>query len=215
MKFDRAISYFALILLGMTLFLRPGNVYGGWTPYVQFGGGLARATNTSPYFSTQGNSLSTAYSGNFAIGTNLQSRMSGLLFQLGIQDRYFSATAPDVKGAQKSFTFMPLYPEFRVEFWRLVFGVGYTPYVFNGIGLTQMRNTTALLGEVNFLFPITPEIDFGLGLAEQRLTQTGITAPTTIEYGVFFRLNFGMSEGQSNERRKYKGWRYPFGIWTH
>ena len=66
--------------------------------------------------------------------------------------------------------------------------------------------------EAQFLFPITPEIDFGVQASRESFTSAAYGGnPSVIEYGAFFRLNFGMDEEAAENRRKFKGWRYPFG----
>jgi hypothetical protein len=133
----------------------------------------------------------------------------GILASLGLQMRYLSGTS----GAGDSFTAIPVSPVLRLEFWRLVVGAGYTPLVYQG--LTFKRDgwiDSVLTLEGQFLFPITPEIDFGLSAVRTAYkSNTFGTGPTVMEYGAFFRLNFGMSQAEAGERRKFKGWRYPLG----
>lgn len=176
--------------------------------YVEFGAGYASVKE--PQAMT--NSLDPAWTSEFTIpitlGVNLQSRQRGVLFQLGIQSRYLNGS-----GASKSYTLIPNYGIFRIEFWKLALGFGYSPYVANGLGFQQVPGK-AMMGEALLLFPITPEIDFGLNGAYQIFTaQNGNKGPNpAMDVGFFFRLNFGMSKSEANERRKYKGWRYPFGV---
>lgn len=176
--------------------------------YVEFGGGIARGLhlkNLDGAFPENG--MSSGYAAPLTLGINLQTRQSGLLFQLALQSRYVGGTS-----GSESVAILSTTPVFRIELWRLVLGVGYTPWVWEGT-FSGKYQVSSLLYEAQFLFPITPEIDFGLQGAMQTLSpKSGGSSATTIDYGAFFRLNFGMSSSQSQERRKYKGWRYPLGV---
>lgn len=135
-------------------------------------------------------------------GVQLQDMGDFPQLQLGLQARY--------KMASPGFTAVPTYPVIRMEFWRLVIGAGYAPYVWNNYDFRKSIGKSLLL-EASFLFPITPEIDFGLNYGQQKLALTSGSKMGTSEYGIFFRLNFGMSSEDVSAKRKFKGWRYPFG----
>ncbi len=181
--------------------------------YFEFGGGMATLTDPSPVFSGMGKSASTSESGSVGIpltfGLQLQNNQSGLLFSLALQHRYITGNT----GAGESYTLMTTGPMLRIEFWRLVLGAGYTPFAWKDITFGRIGAVDSVITyEAQFLFPITIEIDFGLQASRQIFTTSLGTGPNpSSEYGAFFRLNFGFSEGGANQRRKFKGWRYPFG----
>ena len=139
----------------------------------------------------------------------LQESQKGLLFALALQGRYLSGQT----GAGESFTSITASPMLRVEFWRIVIGAGYTPYAFKDLSFSRNGRVDSVLTlEAQFLFPITHEIDFGLQAARQTFTtEFGDGPDPSLDYGLFFRLNFGLSGGAAGERRKFKGWRYPLG----
>jgi hypothetical protein len=143
------------------------------------------------------------------LGLQLQERQGGILASIALQMRYLSGTS----GAGDSYTSIPISPMLRLEFWRLVVGAAYTPLVYQSITFKRDGWITSVMTlEGQFLFPITPEIDFGLQAARTSYKSTSFgDGPTVMEYGAFFRLNFGMSEAAVGERRKFKGWRYPLG----
>ena len=142
------------------------------------------------------------------LGLHLQDRQHGLLISVALQNRYVSGTSD----AGDSITTMPIAPTLRLEFWRLVVGAGYTPLVYQSLMFKKTSGIkSVLILEGQFLFPITPEIDFGLSGARTSYSTSFGSGPTVMEYGAFFRLNFGMSEAAVGERKKFKGWRYPFG----
>lgn len=179
----------------------------GLATYFEFGGGIAKVSNTAMIFP----SLSSNYSATsvpLTFGVQLQDRVSGPLFSLALQERYITG------GNQ---TLMTVAPTFRIEFWRLVVGIGYADWVYRGLASSKSVGTTALIYEGQFLFPITPEIDFGLSYAMQNFSSSSSTSTKTrsTDYGAFFRLNFGYSSQQSESRHKFKGWRYPFGNPNH
>lgn len=143
------------------------------------------------------------------LGLQLQEKQKGLLFAVALQNRYVSGNT----AAGDSFTFMTTSPVVRLEFWKLVLGAGYTPYVWKDFVFSKNGSIDSVLTvEAQFLFPITIEIDFGLQASRQYFkTDFGDGPNPSSEYGAFFRLNFGFSDAGASERKKYKGWRYPLG----
>jgi hypothetical protein len=184
-----------------------------WPYYFEFGGTMASFTTPGPLLLSQGKASSSSASSGYGIpltlGVHLQEHQHGILFALALQARYISATS----GAGDSFTTFPVSPMLRVEFWRIVFGAGYTKLVYDGLGFKRGGAIDSVLTlETQFLFPITPEIDFGLQASRESYSSASLgNGPAIMEYGAFFRLNFGMSDAISGERRKFKGWRYPYG----
>jgi hypothetical protein len=178
--------------------------------YFEFGATMATWTNPDPIFQAAGYTSATTASGSYGvpmtIGLQLQDRVKGLLFSVALQNRYLGGQT----GAGQPFTVMTTGPLFRVEFWRFVLGAGYTTFVSNGLSFQQADGvSSAMTLEGQFLFPITPEIDFGLQASQVTFSASGESS--VIEYGAYFRLNFGFSDSAKKERGKYKGWRYPFG----
>ncbi len=178
--------------------------------YFEFGAGLAKVSDSSPLTGVTG-SLSGA-SIPVTFGIQLQNSATGLLFSIASQARYVTGSNPG--GTRASF--MTVAPTFRIEFWKLVLGVGYSKWIYRDLAFNKYPTTTALIFEAQLLFPITPEIDFGVSAARQSVTSMGASGPDpSMEYTGFFRLNFGYSSADLDKRRKFKGWRYPYGkgIW--
>jgi len=193
-----------ILLLTGTVFSKSAdaNVF-----YFEFGGGLAQGSSIQSVYPTSlQKNWDSAYSIPLTLGYQLQESQSGILFSLAGQARYVGGT-----NASGSYTLLTTTPMLRMELWKLVLGAGYTPWVWQSIEFKKLQ-AKALTFEAQILFPITPEIDFGLQAARQQITpnESGSTL-VTMEYGAFFRLNFGMSDTQATQRRKYKGWRYPYG----
>lgn len=189
--------------------------------YFEFGGAVGAASEPSPLFQSLNKPASPAADSLFVVpitfGMQLQNRMRGLLFSVALQGRYFAGKTAN----GDSFSLLTPSPVLRAEFWRLVLGVGYTPMVFEGLsGGSAAAIKSSLTLEAQFLFPITPEIDFGLQAARQSFSTSFDSGPpaastTVMQYGAFLRLNFGMSTSAISERKSFKGWRYPFGRRLH
>lgn len=181
--------------------------------YFEFGGNMATLTNPAPLFRSLGKTASNESASTFAVpftfGVHLQESQRGLLFSLALQGRYLSGQT----GGAENFTSLTASPMLRLEFWRLVVGAGYTPFAFKDLTFSRNGDVDSVLTlEAQFLFPITPEIDFGLQASRQTFTTAFGDGPDpSFEYGAFFRLNFGLSSAAAGERRKFKGWRYPLG----
>lgn len=186
--------------------------------YFEFGGAASIASEPSPLFQALNKSAAPSTSSIFAVpmtfGLQLQDSTRGLLFSIALQGRYFSGKTSN----GESFSMVAPSPVFRVEFWKLVLGAGYSTFVFRGLsGGSAPEIKSNLTLEAQFLFPITPEIDFGLQAARQSFSTSYDAGPppastSIMQYGAFFRLNFGMSTAALTERKKFKGWRYPFGV---
>lgn len=177
--------------------------------YVEFGGNIGSSKTLSPLFTgtSSSSSLKSPFFAPFTLGLQLQDIAQFPQFQLGIQNRYFSGS--DSSGG--SYSVISTYPIMRIEIWNFMFGAGYSPFVWKNIYAKSFSSTSALLLETSFLFPITPEIDFGLNAAQERFRSPAGSGPKTIEYGAFFRLNYGFSQKNKEDRKRFKGWRYPFG----
>ena len=110
---------------------------------------------------------------------------------------------------------MTLSPMLRLELWMFSIGVGYSPFAFSSFMFEKAKGiSSSLTLEAQALFPITEEIDFGLSVAKQSfsLKTAAGSDPSSLQYGLFFRLNFNLTEAESDDRRRYKGWRYPLGV---
>ncbi|MBC7386633.1 MAG: hypothetical protein H7301_10805 [Cryobacterium sp.] len=179
----------------------------------EFGASAATVTNPSPLFEALGKAPSGSASSLFSmpatLALQLQNSQHGLLFAVALQERYLSGKT----GAGEDFSVLTLSPMFRVEFWMLVFGVGYSPFAFQNLVLKSAPAVkSSLTLEAQVLFPITNEIDFGLSAARQTFqTDFGRGPDPANQYGAFFRLNFGLSAADSTARQQFKGWRYPLG----
>ncbi|MBS1961923.1 MAG: hypothetical protein JST04_06890 [Bdellovibrionales bacterium] len=210
-KFGR-FRTFAFSLLALGVFAGPRDAR-AWPYYFEFGGGYAAFTSPNSLLVSQGKASSSSAGSGYDLpltfAVQLQEHSHGLLFALGLQTRYLNGTS----GAGDAFSVVPVSPILRLEFWRIVLGAGYTTWMTSGLNTTKISTLDSMLTlEAQFLFPITPEIDFGLQASRESFSSvTYGNSASVMEYGAFFRLNFGYSENALSERKKFKGWRYPFG----
>lgn len=213
LRFARISHLFCPLVFGVIALATSARSARAVPYYFEFGGSMATLTNPAPLFQSLGKTASTESSSTFAVpftfGVHLQENQRGLLFSIALQGRYLSGQT----GAGENFMSMTASPMVRMEIWRIVVGAGYTPFAFKDLSFSRNGGVDSVLTlEAQFLFPITPEIDFGLQAARQTFTTAFGDGPDpSFEYGAFFRLNFGLSSAAAGERRKFKGWRYPLG----
>jgi hypothetical protein len=175
--------------------------------FFDFGGGVVTSTGADDLLGAS-TSFPTPY-GRLELGTPLSVWSSGEI-QFGLQTRSF------VRGGIQ---LIPLYPTLRFELWDFGLAASYTPWVWTLPGAVPERSlgTQALLIQVSYLFPITPEIAFGLETSWEKVSLTASTQnpATHVSGGVFFRLFGGKAPRggkASSGPRDYRGWRYPYGV---
>jgi hypothetical protein len=182
-------------------------------------GGIAKYQQTSPFFgsSTDG---STGY--GFALNNGIFINWGGdtraIAFQLGLQHRLNSAA-----DSKATYSVQAAYPVMRLQFSRIYFGAGYTPFVWkrsNAQGglenFSSTSSTSALLAEAGLLMPVTPKFSMGLQAGAQFISGGGAQSPSPIWDATasmrFYFGFFGSGGGSSHSSGEFKGWRYPFGM---
>jgi hypothetical protein len=186
--------------------------------YYDLAGGVSKFQQTSPFFgSTTQSSTGVGYSLNNGIFVNWGNEHQAFAFQLGIQHRLSSAS-----DSTASYAVQAAYPVMRLQFSRIYFGTGFTPFVWkrsNALGgvdnFTSAQNTSALLVEAGLLLPVTPKFSLGTQASAQFMTSGGAKSPNPImDATVSMRFYFGFfgHSGGSQSSGEFKGWRYPFGM---
>ncbi|MBC7691282.1 MAG: hypothetical protein H7222_05890 [Methylotenera sp.] len=184
--------------------------------YNEFGGGVSQISGATPFFDSSTArapaKLGRGLAATFTLAGDVSRSSNWVHFHLGLQHKYLTGT-----GSGTSHSLQATYPLLRVEVKRLYFGVGVTPFVWKD-GLTRAAGSIAGLGEVGFLFPITPEIAFGTHLALQAVSTSGAQSPKpAADVGFYFRLylgsiRFGKADDSGGSSSDYKGWRYFKGL---
>lgn len=203
----------SLKALFLAIFLTPSIPWAG-TVSVEFGGGYSTSKLANSETGKGGAGL---LGFDYALLTS-----SWASINFGFQARYFalskdsstttsSSSASTLNTSDQNYLFMT--PKIRLEVWNISISGGYTPYVYNS-SLDKYQGYSAYHVDAEILFPITPEIDFGIMGSQQWMTSDDSTRslnPATM-YGAFFRLHYGWKEKGKTAERTFKGWRYPFGI---
>ena len=184
----------------------PSVAHGG-SYSVEFGGGLSKMNSPSAIYRT-----STAPAGAAALlgASFLLTPGADIPVWLGFENRV-STTGSKMLDAN--------YLSIRFGFWRLYFTLGGSPLLFtSGVtkGGSSFSRTSGYsgLGEVGYLFPITPEISFNIAGAAQEVSIGGGHAGPSMEGTASFALYFGSTSSSSGKSGHpgYKGYRYPYGF---
>ena len=192
-------------------FLFPISSFAG-SFYFDVGAGLGQFRLADPFF--PGAPLKTQYDVSYA-GSLVANFGSGAVIesQAGLMYRCINGKDP---GLQQTYTVTSLYPFYRLQFTKMYFSMGLTPFVFkesNSVAKTRVHGIASLL-EIGMLFPFTPKFSMNFAAAVELVSEGGIIAPKPIFSGILsFRFYFGQfgSNGNMVSSNEFKGWRYPLG----
>ena len=181
----------------------------------EFGGGLSSASGASKFFD----------------GKTAQSLSGGTTLYLGIAPCIYHSWFRFYLGGQTRMSMFSgasifsISPYTELGFWRLYFGAGYTPFVYqNAAGsYTRHPGTSATFFQGGLILPITPEISLNLVASYETASvpsgaagSASVTSPTSLmTYGLGFRLYFGGGPAfgsGSGGGGKFRGYRYPMGF---
>lgn len=137
--------------------------------------------------------------------------------QLGVQHRLSSAS-----DAAYSYGFQTVYPVIRLQMSRVYLSLGYTPFVWKRVStesgfdnFSRARSTTATLGELGILWPVTRKFSFITAGGAQMIRGDGPqSSKPSWDATVGMRIYFGFFGPAVGERSsgEFHGWRYPFGM---
>ena len=163
---------------------------------------LGGATFFGPTIGTTGFGIA----GNFTLGVDLSQPRNLIHFGLGIETKYLSAA-----GTGGTASMLVPYPMLRLAMRRIFLSLGASPIV-----RTQGTILSAMCGmaEAGYLFPIDPEIDFGLSAGVQAIEYKSVISPSAaIDGSMFFRFYIGKrAKNGGPGMDAYRGWRYPYGV---
>lgn len=187
-----------------------------------FGGGLTRYSAVSPFF--PGDAAASAGASSFGFNAVLSGAFCispprhSTRFYLGLQHRFSSTSHGGGTAVLQS-----TYPVLRVQARDIFVTLGATPLNFGSANgsLTSFERIRPIgityLAEGGYLYPITPEVGFGVALAARfGSSSAGFSAKPLLEAGALFRFYLGSGGGGSSGasrggESRYDGWRYPSG----
>lgn len=193
--------------------------------YVEMGAGVSQLRSAGSFF---GRSLPQALGYGlglqFTFGVALSPKRSTVGVDVAAQHRLSSGSADDTY-----FSIQVPYPVVRVTIGRTFFSLGVSPWVWarsrpdaNVDFYGRSERSLAILGEVGYLWAITPAVAFIAGAAAQVIRTDGKYSPIpAIDLTAGLRFNFASPANFDSQRRgywegedpsKYPGYRYPYGI---
>jgi hypothetical protein len=206
-----------ILAASLSCFIAPRATWAG-SYWFEFGGGVAQLEKTSAFFrSGAPDSLSMAPTYQFAAGIRIFK--GALPVHFGLQHRIVTAS-----DGTNGYGLQTTYPMLRFDGYRIYFGIGWTPLVRKssvtggsaGIlgGYSSETGTTAWLGEIGVQFPITPEVSFNVQTSTQWVySPSGPGPQPSMEITALFRFFYGSEKNtKAPDRRKYEGFRYPYGV---
>ncbi len=214
MGFSGPLKAAARLTIPALLALAPASAYAGLY-WFEFGGGVAQMEKSSAFYGgSTPNSL--GLGGSYLFGAGLRIASDSVPLHLAIQHRLVMASS-----GSTSYGLQTTYPILRAYFPGVYLGFGFTPLVWkkSGSGVLvesyqHVTSATAMLGEIGFEMPITPEVSFNLSATGQLVQASGGGGlGPTYEGTASFRFFYGQgASSRIRNRGKFRGWRYPFGI---
>ena len=177
--------------------------------YTETGGGISDMIGGGTFFGPTIGALGLGMAGTFTLGVDLSQPRNLIHFGLGLETKFLSAS-----GVGGSASMLVPYPMIRLAMRRIFLTLGASPIIHaKGTLLTAMCG----LAEAGYLFPIDPEIDFGLSAGIQAVDYQSVIAPSAaLDASVFFRFYIGKrSKNSGAGMDAYRGWRYPYGVELH
>ena len=223
-EMPRRPAFLILMLFAFVLGGRPTPTYALERVYVEFGGGYGAMINPGPLL---GNALTGlaghGLSAQLSAGWVLQPRQKLMALHLGAQWRYssFHDVAGGLYGAIHAF-----YPFIKLEAKQKVFfTIGVSPLMLTryaagmiGIDGITMPSAIGFLGEIGYNHRLTPAASLVFSVGTQIAYVGSEVSPLPAFDGMLsFRFwidaakDFTVEESRSAPRRKFEGWRYPFG----
>lgn len=177
--------------------------------YFDAGGGVTQILSASNFLGSTDSTLAMGGAFTGALGMDVSGAGRSLRFHFGILHKFLTGT--DTAG---SYGMQATYPFLRIEMKRFFLTLGATPLLQKNTGAGYISATgLGMLGEAGFMFPITPEIAFGLNAGSQWISGGGGLSPApAFDLGGFFRFYFGKRSSGGSGMENYRGWRYPYGV---
>lgn len=186
--------------------------------YLETGFGLGQIRHSSALFG-EGAPHSThfGFAQNATLGYIFGSSQSITNLHLGFHERMTTGTSED--GTE--FGIMGVYPTLRIELTRLLIGAGGSPFVWarRGSGSGSWSNYSridqgfGIYVESALVWRVVPFFHITVGPSFETIINAGTLSPKPAIQGTI-QLRFFIMDGfgSGRSRRKFDGWRYPFGI---
>lgn len=208
----RVLGVLAILVLGFLGVTRSAHA-GMW--YYELAGGVTHFSEQDTFYDTTSGATSFGIALDNALFYGLGKDGAPVELQIGLQDRYSSASSAD----GITYLYQALYPVVRLQLSKFYLAGGATPLLWKHAGtsggITDMSyasGSVSFLGETGLLWSLTPTFSVGLNIALQTASSSSELSPKPVADGTLsFRFYFGghSGKGSSNE---FEGWRYPFGF---
>lgn len=183
--------------------------------YLETGIGAGQIYKAQKIYGAQAKNLQPGFSGNALFAASLGPDNSVAQFHLGVETRLTTTS-----GSGNSYWLSGIYPIFRVETRRFYVGGGASPFLFQRAGksstlvMQQLNGTLGFLGEFGLLWRVVPFFNLALEFSLEYGKGKGAAAPAPAAQATLqMRFYIGDAIAPGNARkRKYDGWRYPFGM---
>lgn len=192
--------------------------------YFEMGAGVSQLRGAGRFFGASlPQALGYGVGLQFTFGVALAARKSAVGIDLGAQHRLSSGSADETQ-----FSIQVPYPIVRLSSGNTFLSLGVSPWVwarsrpdlsvdFYG----RSERSLAFLGEVGYLWAITPAVGLIAAAATQFIRTDGEFSPKpAVDLTAAFRFNFAGPSNFDTERRRYwegedpsayPGFRYPYG----
>jgi hypothetical protein len=185
--------------------------------YLETGFGVGMMMKSQELYPTAPARTGYGFGSNITFANAFGTGHSSIQIHLGIQQRLTQAS-----GNGRSYALATLHPAVRIEMQRFLIGFGATPLVWKKDGTTtdlltgyqSVSGAVAAFGEAALLWRVVPHFHLSIGGSAEFVSRSGSRSPAPALQATFnmrFFLGSGAQAG-TGSRRKYDGWRYPFGV---
>jgi hypothetical protein len=180
--------------------------------YLDVQGGVTELNDISAFFQSSASHSDLGMDLGATLMANLGRGTSPIQFQIGMSDRFASASA-----GSDSLLLNVIYPVARIQIRRLFISAGISPFIWQsgpGTGGNTQRavGSWAYFGQAGILDPLTPLFSLGLDVTAQSIATGGTSGPNPIfSADVILRFYFEMPGPRSSAPTDWSGERYPHG----
>jgi hypothetical protein len=210
---------FFISLVSLLIVALPAHAIGIYTPYLETGFGYSLIKGGQSFFSPASSSAGgSGFGMNAMLGFPLLHQSVSLQPQIGFKAKLSSASASD-----GSLGILTATPMLRLETPRFYVGLGLSPLVWKRVqpafgfdGLEKVPNALGYMSELGLLWRVAPFFHVALEGGAYMVSGASGLSPRPA-FDASFQMRFFFWEEPSSTagakgRRRYDGWRYPFGL---